>query len=185
MAWLLPDELIMKMNVLKSLIVVATITLTQINVAFAQIDNSHATRLGFGLGIGVPTKSYMGDIILAPDLRLQHDLGERTSLTLTTGYYALLGKEKTATGATFSSDLVPLKGGAKFFFGETFYLQPEVGIAFSTKDGYGNPLVYAPSLGYANNKWDFALRYEGFEYKNSSNGMVAFRVAYAVKRPKK
>jgi hypothetical protein len=175
----------MKKNIIRGLIVAATITLSQFNNAFAQMDNGHATRLGFGFGFGVPTKSVMGDVILAPDLRLQHDLGERTSLTLTTGYYALLGKEKNAAGVQLSSDLIPLKGGAKFFFGDTFYIQPEVGIAFSTKEGYGNPFVYAPSLGYANNKFDFALRYEGFEYENASNGMVAFRVAYAFKRPAK
>ena len=174
----------MKKNMLKGLVVVATIALTQITTVFAQTDNGHATRLGFGLGVGIPTKSVMGDVILAPDLRLQHDLGERTSLTLTTGYYALLGKEEI-NGVQLSSDLIPLKAGAKFFFGDSYYVQPEVGIAFSTKEGYGNPFVYAPSLGYANNKWDFALRYEGFEYENASNGMVALRVAYAFKRPKK
>jgi hypothetical protein len=174
----------MKKNIMRGVIVAATITFTQFTGAFAQTDNGNATRLGFGLGIGVPTKTSMGDVILAPDLRLQHDLGKRTSLTLTTGYYALLGKEEI-NGVQLSSDLIPIKGGAKFFFGDTFYAQPEIGIAFSTKEGYGNPFVYAPSLGYANNKWDFALRYEGFEYENASNGMVAFRVAYAFKRPNK
>ncbi len=180
----------MKKNYVKGMVAAAAITLINLTGAFAQtVDNGHRTRLGVALGVGVPTKSYMGDLVIAPDLRLQHDLGERTSLTLTTGYYGFIGKEKV-NGVQLSADLIPLKAGAKFFFGNTFYVQPEVGVAFSTKKNYGNPFVYAPSLGYANNKWDFALRYEGFEYDNakyanSSNGMVAFRVAYAFKRPNK
>lgn len=175
------------MNTLKGLIAVAAIGFIQLNNVTAQEkpENGHATRISGGLGLGVPTKSYMGDVVIAPDLRLQHDLGERTSLTLTTGYYGFIGTENDALGNPRSSDLIPLKAGAKFFFGNTFYVQPEVGISFATKEGYGNPLTYAPSLGYANNKWDFALRYEGFEYENASNGLVAFRVAYAFKRPNK
>lgn len=145
-----------------------------------EVENGHRIRLGFGMGLGVPTKSAMGDIVIAPDLRLQYDLGERTSLTLTTGYYGFIGKPEIA-GEKVGSDLIPLKAGAKFFFGNTFYVQPEAGISFSTKENYGNPFTWAPSLGYANNKWDFALRYEGFEYENSSTGMVALRVAYAFK----
>jgi len=182
----------MKKTTFKGMIAAAALSLITITGALAQTtENDHSTRLGIALGIGVPTKSYMGDVIIAPDLRLQHDLGERTSLTLTTGYYGLIGKEDNALGQKLSSDLIPLKAGVKFFFGNTFYVQPEVGISFSTKKNYGNPLTYAPSLGYANNKWDIALRYEGFKYgndaflPNASNGMVAVRLAYAFKRPAK
>jgi hypothetical protein len=181
----------MKMNFMRETIAAAVIALLSLNSAHAQTENGHATRLGIALGVGVPTKGYMGDVVLAPDLRLQHDLGERTSLTLTTGYYGFIGTENDAAGAQLQADLIPLKAGAKFFFGNTFYLQPEVGIAFSTKKDYGNPFTYAPSLGYATNKWDVALRYEGFEYGSDtkygsrSNGMVALRVAYAFKRPNK
>ena len=151
------------------------------NVIYAQdANNVHRTRLGIGLGLGVPTKSNMGDVVVAPDLRLQHDLAQRTSITLTTGYYGFLGKPKIA-GTTIGSDLIPLKAGVKLFFGDTYYLQPEAGISFSTKSNYGNPFTWAPSIGYANTKWDFALRYEGFEYENSSAGMIAFRIAYAFK----
>lgn len=171
----------MKKITFKGIVAVAALTLIQFTSAFAQ-DNGHATRLGIGVGIGVPTKSYMGDIVLAPDLRLQHDLGERTSLTLTTGYYGFIGGPE----GNPQSDLIPLKAGAKFFFGDTFYIQPEAGAAFGTRDGAGTAFAWAPSLGYANNKWDIALRYEGFEYKNDvSNGMVAVRLAYAFKRPNK
>jgi len=174
-------------NTLKGCFAVAAISLMLLNGAFAQdkTENGHVTRLSGALSLGVPTKSYMGDVVIAPELRLQRDLGERISLTLTTGYYGFIGKENDALGNQISSDLIPLKAGAKFFFGNTFYVQPEVGVSFATKKNYGNPLTYAPSLGYANNKWDFALRYEGFKYDNTSNGMVALRVAYAFKRPNK
>lgn len=174
-------------NTIKTLVAVAAISFIQFNDASAQDkpEDGHVTRLSGALSLGVPTKSYMGDIVIAPDLRLQRDLGERISLTLTTGYYGFIGKENNALGNQISSDLIPLKAGVKFFFGDTFYAQPEVGVSFATRKNFGNPFTYAPSLGYANNKWDVALRYEGFEYENASNGMVALRLAYAFKRPNK
>jgi hypothetical protein len=175
----------MKKITFRGVIAVAAITLINFTSAFAQNpENGHATRLSVTLGVGVPTKSNVADVIIAPDLRLQHDLGERTSLTLTTGYYGFVGKPEIA-GTKVGSDLIPLKAGAKFFFGDTYYVQPEVGVAFSTKSDYGTPFVWAPSIGYANNKWDIALRYEGFEYDAGSNGMVAVRLAYAFRRPGK
>lgn len=171
----------MKKITFKGIIAAAAITLISFSGAIAQdADNGHATRLSASLGVGVPTKSGGPDLFITPDLRLQHDLGERTSLTLTTGYYAPIGG-----GTEFGDGLIPLKAGAKFFFGDTYYVQPEVGIGFSTVKNGGNPFIYAPSIGYANNKWDIALRYEGFEYNPGSNGMVAVRLAYAFKRPKK
>ncbi len=174
----------MKNTTFKGTIAAAALCLLTITGAFAQNKDGHTTRLGIALGIGVPTKSNTADLILAPDLRVQHDLSQRTSLTLTTGYYAFLGKPEI-NNVKVGSDLIPLKAGAKFFFGDTYYFQPEVGVGFSTKKNGGNPFIYAPSLGYANNKWDIALRYEGFEYSGGSNGMVALRLAYAFKRPAK
>lgn len=144
--------------------------------AKAQQSSSTHTRLGIALGLGVPNKD--ADFVIAPDIRLQHDLPGRTSLTLTTGYYGFLGKTEVA-GEKIGSDLIPLKAGAKFFFGNTFYFQPEIGVAFSTKSGYGTPFVWAPNIGYANQKWDLGLRYEGFEHSGSSNGMIAIRAAYS------
>ena len=172
----------MKRIFMKAFVAVAAVSsvLMISNVKAQNVDNGHRTRLGIGVGIGVPTKSYMGDVVLAPDLRLQHDLGERTSLTLTTGYYGFVG----GPDGNVQSDLIPLKAGAKFFFGDTFYLQPEAGVSFATREGGGTPFTWAPSVGYANDKWDFALRYEGFEYEGGSNGMVAFRAAYAFKLSK-
>lgn len=171
----------MKKITFRGIIAAAAITLISSAGAFAQTNNvDHPTRLSAALGIGVPTESGGADLIIAPDLRLQHDLADRTSLTLTTGYYGPIGG-----GSDFGDGLIPLKAGAKFFFGDTYYVQPEVGVGFSTVKNGGNPFIYAPSLGYANNKWDIALRYEGFQYDGFNNGMVAVRLAYAFKRPGK
>lgn len=171
----------MKKITFRGIIAAAAITLITFTGAFAQSNTDRSIRLSGALGIGVPTKSYMGDVVIAPDLRLQKDLAERTSLTLTTGYYGFVGGPE----GNVQSDLIPLKAGAKFFFGDTFYVQPEAGVAFGLRDGAGTAFAWAPSLGYANNKWDIALRYEGFEYDAGSNGMVAVRLAYAFKRPNK
>lgn len=172
----------MKRTFFKMFVVAATITsyigFNTVNAQETNKDGSR-TRLGVGLSLGVPTKDNVADIVIAPDLRLQHDLtGSRTSLTLTTGYYGFVGKPEVA-GVKVGADLIPLKAGAKFFFGNTFYVQPELGVAFATKKDYGTPFVWAPNVGYANEKWDIALRYEGFEYENGSNGMVALRAAYS------
>lgn len=176
----------MKKITFRGIIAAAAVTLITFTGAFAQkADNGHATRISGALGFGAPTKSGVAGLIIAPDIRLQHDLGERTSLTLTTGYYGFLGKPKDIAGNRIGTDLIPLKAGAKFFFGDTYYVQPELGVAFATKKGTPTAFDWAPSIGYANNKWDIALRYEGFEYKNGSNGMVAVRLAYAFKRPNK
>lgn len=134
-------------------------------------------RLGVGLSLGAPTKDN-GDFVIAPDLRLQYDLQGRKSLTFTTGYYGFLGKPEIA-GQKIGSDIIPLKAGMKFFFGSTFYAQPEIGLGFSTKSGYGTPFIWTPNIGYVFQKWDLSLRYEGFEYNGGSNGMVALRAAYS------
>jgi hypothetical protein len=167
----------MKKITFKGIIAAAALSLTTITGSFTQTTvYKHATRLGAALNLGVPTKEGMGDFLIAPDLRLQRDLGQRTSLTLTTGYYAFIGRDNNNLGQQIESNLIPLK---------------EVGIAFSTKKDYGNPFVYAPSVGFANNKWDVALRYENFKYgdkafyPNVNTGMVALRLAYAFKRPAK
>lgn len=171
----------MKTYKLKGIIAVAAIALLQFSGAFAQsADAGSKTRLGIGLSLGVPTKSALGDFVIAPDLRLQHDLSKSISITLTTGYYGFAGKEEI-DGEKLSSDLIPLKAGAKLFFGDAFYFQPEVGVSFSTKKDFGNHFTYAPNLGYVNNNWDFGLRYEGFESFEFSEGMVAARIAYAFK----
>lgn len=171
----------MKNNKLRGIIVVAAITLLQLNSALAQLSSdSQPTRISIALGLGAPTKSYMGDIVIAPDLRLQHNLGQNMALTLTAGYYSFVGMDEL-NGIKSFSDQIPLKAGVKFFFGETFYFLPEAGIVFGIEKGYGTSFTYAPNFGYATEKWDFSLRYEGFETYNSSTGMVTARLAYAFK----
>jgi hypothetical protein len=168
----------MKRNNFIGIIAVAAISLLPFTETFSQTTNNNKTTLRLAVGVATPTKSYMGDVVLTPDVRLQYLINKGISLTLTTGYYGFIGKQK-ANGLIQNSDLIPLKAGIKLFVGDNFYFQPEAGISFATESNFDNPFTWAPNLGYAYNKWDFSARYEGFENSNSSNGMVAVRLGYA------
>jgi len=149
---------------------------------------SEALRLGIGADIGAPATENTAKLLLGPSLRLQWDFPKRTSLTLTTAYEAFINKDKMAGDTTFIADQIPVKAGAKFFFGKTytFYIQPEAGVSLSAKKNYGNAFVYSGGIGYVGKKGlDMSLRYEGYEFGDSNTishnerfGIIALRLAY-------
>ena len=164
-----------------------TLICFSLNSAKAQ-SRSEALRLGLGADIGAPVTENTAKLLLGPSLRLQWDFPKRTSLTLTAAYEAFINKDKMAGDTTFISDQIPIKAGAKFFFGKTytFYLQPEAGISLAAKKNYGNAFVYSGGIGYVGKKgFDMSLRYEGYEFGSSNTishnerfGIVALRLAY-------
>lgn len=166
---------------------ILTIICLTITSAKAQ-SRSEALRLGIGADIGAPVSENTAKLLLGPSLRLQWDFPKRTSLTLTAAYEAFINKEKLVDDTTYISDQIPVKAGAKFFFGKTytFYVQPEAGVSLSAKKDYGNAFVYSGGIGYVGKKgFDMSLRYEGYEFGNSNTishnerfGIIALRLAY-------
>src|SRR5438045_2027589 len=83
-------------------------------------------RLGFGINGGITTGDYF-KWALGGDVRLQYDLTQRTSLTLTTGYTHLFGEENVP-----DLGFIPAKAGFKAFVWEDrFYVLGEVGAGFA------------------------------------------------------
>lgn len=162
-------------------------------------DSRGALRLGIGLEAGAPTQNYT-NFSLGGTVKLQYDLAQSTSLTLTSGYYNFFTKNLPApdiTGSRNAQDIgiVPLKLGAKFFVAPHVYIHPEAGAAFSVREPsadkfsyYGKGAMFdgAAGIGYASDSGiDFSLRYEQF-FKNESKalgnfGFVGLRIAYAWK----
>ena len=89
-----------------------------------------------------------------------------------------------ALGGRTSVGYVPLKAGAKYYFGGNFYAAGEAGAIFSTETGGGVHLALAPTLGASfsvadKSSLDFGLRYENWSGNGNSSGFIGLRAAYA------
>lgn len=132
-------------------------------------------RLGFGLNAGVTTGDYF-NWALGGDVRLQYDLSQRTSLTLTTGYTHLFGEDEIP-----DLGFIPAKAGFKAFIWEDrFYVLGEVGAGFAVTNDYDETaFLWSPGIGYANDWIDVSLRYEGMTDLEADQ--IALRIAYGFK----
>ena len=144
------------------------------------IDNyDQKFKLGIGANVGyVFDDPY--DFSLGADVRLQYDLSQRTSLTLTTGFTNLfIGEDVKDLG------FIPVKAGFKgFIWEDRFYLLGEVGAGFAVTNNYNETsLILAPGIGYATKFIDLSLRYEYYNDFPKANGgegvgQLALRLAY-------
>ncbi|HEY0055931.1 MAG TPA: hypothetical protein VGB63_11280 [Pedobacter sp.] len=137
--------------------------------------DSHDTRLGIGLSLGLPTNDDY-NVAVGGDLRLQKDFYSNVSGLLSLGYTNFSRKDELGGG---SVGFVPLKVGVKIFPMARFYFSGEVGAAFGTDEDQETAFVYAPGIGLGfNNGIDLGLRYEGFSQNGGNLGQVALRIAY-------
>lgn len=142
-----------------------------------EINNyEQAFRLGFGINGGIATGDYF-NFALGGDVRLQYDVTQRGSITLTTGYTHLFAEED------FIDDLgfIPVKAGFKAFVWENrFYVLGEAGAGFAVTGDYDETtFLWSPGVGYANEVIDISLRYEGMNDFHADQ--IALRFAYGFK----
>lgn len=129
-------------------------------------------RLGIGVNAGVPTANEF-NFALGGDVRLQYDMSEKTSLTLTTGYTHLFADEDVP-----DLGFIPAKLGFKaFVWGDRFYVLGEAGAGFAVTNDYNETtFLWSPGIGYATDKIDISLRYEGMN--DFHTDQIALRFAY-------
>lgn len=146
---------------------------------------------GFRLGFGVSAGPVFDDPYswgLGGDVRLQYDLSEFTSFTLTTGYSHFFVKNEFEDVGGEDLGFIPVKLGFKgFVVGKELYLLGEVGGAFDvTSDASQSSVLLAPGIGYATSSIDVSVRYEFFpnwETGPDDKGVsyLALRLAYGFK----
>ncbi len=151
---------------------------------FSSLTNAQETKeknydkgfkFGFGINGGLPTDNAY-NFSLGADARLQYDLSQRTSLTLTTGFTNLFIDDNVK-----DLGFIPVKFGFKAFVWENrFYVLGEVGAGFAVTNGYDDTFfLWAPGIGYANKSFDVSLRYE--DYNEFKTNQIALRLAYGFK----
>lgn len=165
---------------LKALLIVAIVLFTakgfsqeQTVTSSSAIENyDQGFRLGFGVNAAALNSDYF-NFGLGGDVRLQYDLTQRASLTLTTGYTHLFGENEVK-----DLGFIPLKAGFKAFVWENrFYVLGEAGAGFSVTNDYNKTsFLWAPGIGYANDFIDVSIRYEGMN--DFKADQIALRIAY-------
>jgi len=130
-------------------------------------DNSSAVSLGFG-------GSVMGEFNVAKSL----------NLTASAGYISIAPIKELKDFGFKNSGVVPVKAGAKYYFGGNFYGAGEVGAVFSTENGGGTSLTYAPTLGASfsvsdKSSIDLGIRYEAWSRESVTSSFVGIRAAWA------
>jgi hypothetical protein len=147
----------------------------------AQTTDKSDWRLGFGIEGGIPTGSIhdYSKFDLGGTARLQYGVAKGVALTLTSGYYNFFADQAAKDNGGKSVGVIPVKVGAKFFFGQSpIYFGAEAGAGFETNYAKNTKLILSPGLGWANKSWDVGVRYESLSGQSDSYGTVALRLAY-------
>ena len=171
---------------IKTVFTTLTIVLGIATTSAQEVQNyDQGFRLGFGINGGLPLENPY-DFSLGADARLQYDLSQKYSLTLTTGFSNMF-----VSGDNNDLGYIPAKAGFKaFVLKDQLYLMGEVGAAFAVTNGYNDTsLLLSPAIGYATDKIDISLRYEHFNdfpvLKNDvvkdGLGQISLRLAYGFK----
>lgn len=156
--------------------------------ASAQTEGA-VQKLSIGAEFGLPTEKNSNTLIVGGSLQYEHPVAKSLSLTGSAGYLSLMttGDAKDALkalGIKTSFGVVPLKAGAKYYFGGNFYGAGELGAAISTETGGSTLFAVAPTLGASfsvadKSSLDFGLRYENWSGNGGSTGFIGLRAAFA------
>jgi len=142
-------------------------------------------HLGFGVEAGLPVTNVF-QYTMGGDFRLQKDLGDHLSATLSAGFTHFFEQDHFTNYLQYGSpyNVIPVKAGIKAFLTNNFYVGGEAGVGFGFEQ-WGNSFVYSPSVGLAfTNGLDISIKYENFT-RDKNTKAIALRLAYdiATKKP--
>jgi len=156
--------------------------------ASAQTEGA-VQKLSIGAEFGLPTEKNSDALIAGGSLQYEHPVAKSLNLTASAGYLSVMATGDTkdflkAFGIKTSYGIVPLKAGAKYYFGGNFYGAGELGAAISTESGGSTLFAVAPTLGASfsvadKSSLDFGLRYENWSGNGGSTGFIGIRAAFA------
>jgi len=157
---------------------------------FAQSPNA-VNKLSVGADFAVPTGdlSLISSIVYGGSVQGEFSVAKSLNLTASAGYLTFdyknslknlfdqAGLKMEKMGA------IPVKAGAKYYFGKIFYGSAELGASFSTGETSATAFAYASSLGINlplahKNALDLGVRYETWSNEGTSS-FIGIRAAFA------
>lgn len=152
--------------------------------AFSSVNAQTRTpKMSLGAEFAFPMGDF-GDFMnfgYGGSLQYQHPVAESLSVTGSAGYINFQSKE--VLGVKVNSGAIPVKAGARYYFGENFFAAGEIGAAIGTEKGDKTGFIYAPGVGVDfpvsdSGSVELGARYEGWSYSGGSNGFIGLRLAY-------
>jgi hypothetical protein len=154
----------------------------------AQAQSVQLTK-GFSVGaeLGIPTQSIF-NIGFGGSGKAEVPIVSPVSLTVTAGYTSFYYKSALIGGGNRFPDpagFVPLKGGAKVYLSQVFYVEAEGGAILETNHAKNTLSAFAIGPGFLiplkseNRSIDFSLRYERWSNNLTQTGLrVAYRLGW-------
>jgi len=157
---------------------------------FAQSSNA-VNKLSVGADFAVPTGdlSLISSIGYGGSIQGEFNVAKSLNLTASAGYLTFDYKKSLKdlfdqAGVKMDKmGAIPVKAGAKYYFGKMFYGAAELGASFTTGETSATAFAYAPSVGInlplANkNAFDLGLRYESWSNEGTSS-FIGMRASFA------
>lgn len=150
-------------------------------VANAQTQGA-VKKISIGAEVVLPiNEGSSGTLGLGASLKYEFPVAPSLNLTASAGYVNIFSTESGASG---SINMIPLKAGAKYYFGKCFYGATELGASILTGDGDSvTAFTFAPGLGVSfasksKNNVDIGLRYENLSANGGSLSLLGLRIGY-------
>lgn len=154
--------------------------------AFSNVNaQTKSPKLSLGAEFAFPMGDF-GDVFnlgYGGSLQYQHPVAENLLVTGSAGFTNFQTKE--IAGTKMNSGFIPVKVGARYYFGEYFFGAAEVGAAFGTKDGSGTRFAYTPGIGVDfpvsdTGSIELGARYEGWSKGDAlvAPSFIGLRLAY-------
>jgi hypothetical protein len=151
--------------------------------AFSSVNaQTKAPKLSVGAEFGFPMGNFgdFYDFGFGGSLQYQHPVAANLLLTGSAGYTSFKLKDDLGGG---SFGTIPVKAGARYYFGENFFAGAELGAGFSTEDNGSTAFIYSPGIGVdfpVSDKGSVELgaRYEAWSANSTTNGFIGLRAAF-------
>jgi opacity protein-like surface antigen len=156
--------------------------------ASAQTEGA-VRKLSIGAEFGFPTGSNSDELLVGGTAQFELPVAKSLNITFTTGYLSdqITGDSRDllkALGIQTSFGFVPIKAGAKYYFGKNFYGAGEVGAIVSTESGGGTAFAFGPTLGTSfsvsdKSSIDLGVRFETWAKNGGNSSFLGLRAAFA------
>jgi opacity protein-like surface antigen len=146
--------------------------------ALAQSTPKIGVALETGLPVGDANDIY--SVGLGGSAKVEIPVTEPFAVTVTAGYMNLQVKDERKPVLGDQREFVPVKAGAKYYFGKTLFGEGELGASIPIESGDNTAFAYAPGIGVtvpiaSKTALDVGVRYEGWAKDGGNIDQVGLR----------